>query len=167
MLEARHRCARRIAALEPNRPEGHFWIAANMGALAESFGLRQGLRYRGDIKDELLTVLKLDPAFPAGIGRSRARPLVLTRCRAVRRQQQEVGGAPAQVAHLQPEQHRVAVLPRRDADRRWIAKEDARARAAESRSTRRSIPSWAPEDREFKQKPGALATRRHASRSER
>ena len=26
-----------------NRPEGHFWIAANMGALAESFGLRQGI----------------------------------------------------------------------------------------------------------------------------
>ena len=52
--------------LQPNRPEGHFWIAANMGALAESFGLRQGLKYRGDIKDELLTVLRLDPAFQQG-----------------------------------------------------------------------------------------------------
>jgi hypothetical protein len=53
-------------ALEPNRPEGHFWIAANMGALAESYGLRQGLKYRGDIKSELLTVLKLDPSFQQG-----------------------------------------------------------------------------------------------------
>jgi tetratricopeptide (TPR) repeat protein len=52
--------------VEPKRPEGHFWIAANMGALAESFGMRQGLKYRGTIKDELLTVLKLDPAFEQG-----------------------------------------------------------------------------------------------------
>ena len=37
-----------------------------MGALAESFGMRQGLKYRGDIKDELLLVLKLDPAFQHG-----------------------------------------------------------------------------------------------------
>ena len=37
-----------------------------MGALAESFGMRQGLKYRGTIKDELLTVLKLDPAFQEG-----------------------------------------------------------------------------------------------------
>ena len=53
-------------ALQPNRPEGHFWIAANMGTLAESFGLRQGLKYRGQIKDELETVLRLDPAFQQG-----------------------------------------------------------------------------------------------------
>jgi hypothetical protein len=53
-------------SLEANRPEGHFWIAASMGALAESFGLRQGLKYRGEIRDELLTVLKLDPAFQKG-----------------------------------------------------------------------------------------------------
>ena len=57
---------RTAVAIEPNRAEGHFWIAANMGALAESFGLRQGLKYRGDIKDELLTVLKLDPGFQQG-----------------------------------------------------------------------------------------------------
>jgi tetratricopeptide (TPR) repeat protein len=57
---------RAAADIEPNRPEGHFWMAANMGALAESFGLRQGLKYRGTIKDELLTVLKLAPAFQQG-----------------------------------------------------------------------------------------------------
>ena len=42
------------------------WLAANMGALAESFGMRQGLKYRGEIKDELLTVLRIDPAFQQG-----------------------------------------------------------------------------------------------------
>jgi tetratricopeptide (TPR) repeat protein len=52
--------------LEPDRPEGHFWKAANMGALAESFGLRQGIKYRGAIKDALLTVLRIDPAYQAG-----------------------------------------------------------------------------------------------------
>jgi tetratricopeptide (TPR) repeat protein len=58
--------ARTAVALEPKRPEGHFWIAANMGVLAESFGLRQGLKYKGEIRDELTTVLKLDPAFQSG-----------------------------------------------------------------------------------------------------
>jgi len=57
---------RAAVAVQPNRPEGHFWIAANMGTLAESFGLRQGLKYRGDIKSELETVLRLDPAFQKG-----------------------------------------------------------------------------------------------------
>jgi tetratricopeptide (TPR) repeat protein len=65
-LEAGIAAGRTAVAAQPNRPEGHFWIAVNMGALAESFGLRQGLKYRGDIRDELQTVLKLDPAFQQG-----------------------------------------------------------------------------------------------------
>jgi tetratricopeptide (TPR) repeat protein len=66
ILEAGIRAGRAAVAIAPHRPEGHFWIAANMGALAESFGLRQGLKYRGDVRDELVTVLKLDPAFQQG-----------------------------------------------------------------------------------------------------
>ena len=54
------------AAIESARPEGHFWKAANMGALAESFGLRAGLKYRKPIKEELETVLRIDPAFMQG-----------------------------------------------------------------------------------------------------
>lgn len=56
----------RASELEPGRPEGHFWTAANMGALAESFGIRAGLKYRGTIKRELETVLAIDPAFEYG-----------------------------------------------------------------------------------------------------
>jgi hypothetical protein len=56
------------AALAPNRPEGHFWLAADMGALAESFGLSQGLKYRGRIKNELETVLAMDDAWLEGSG---------------------------------------------------------------------------------------------------
>src|SRR5439155_20920295 len=48
---------RRALALQPDRPEGHFWVAANMGAMAESFGLRQGIKYRKPIKEALETVL--------------------------------------------------------------------------------------------------------------
>ena len=57
---------RRAVALEPDRPEGHFWMAANMGAMAESFGIRAGLRYRGTVKRELETVLSLDPGYQQG-----------------------------------------------------------------------------------------------------
>ncbi|MBI4888080.1 MAG: hypothetical protein HY824_13375 [Acidobacteria bacterium] len=52
--------------LQPTRPEGYFWMAAGMGALAESFGLRQGLKYRGAIRDALETVLRIDPAYQQG-----------------------------------------------------------------------------------------------------
>ena len=65
-LERGVAAGRTAATLEPNRPEGHFWAAANMGALAESYGLRQGMKYRGPIKSELETVLRINPAFQEG-----------------------------------------------------------------------------------------------------
>ena len=65
-LEAGIAAARTAIALNARRPEGHFWLAANMGALAESFGLRQGIKYRGEIKEAMLTTLKIDPAFLDG-----------------------------------------------------------------------------------------------------
>ena len=65
-LEGGIAAARTAMAIAPNRPEGHFWLAANMGALAESFGMRQGIKYRGPIKDALLMTLKLDQGFLQG-----------------------------------------------------------------------------------------------------
>src|SRR5687768_5502264 len=65
-LERGVETGRTAAALDPRRPEGHFWMAANMGALAESFGLRQGLKYRGAIRNGLLTVLAVDAAYQQG-----------------------------------------------------------------------------------------------------
>jgi tetratricopeptide (TPR) repeat protein len=56
------------ATMAPNQPEGHFWLAADMGALAESFGLSQGLKYRGRIKNELEVVLALDDSWLEGSG---------------------------------------------------------------------------------------------------
>src|SRR6185436_18138862 len=46
--------------------EGHFWTAANMGALAEGFGVSAGLKYRKAIKEELEFVLKTNPSFEQG-----------------------------------------------------------------------------------------------------
>ena len=65
-LEAGIAAARAAIAIDANRPEGHFWLGANMGALAESFGLRQGMKYRGQIRDALEATLKLSPAFLQG-----------------------------------------------------------------------------------------------------
>ena len=65
-LEAGIAAARAAIAIDAARPGGHFWLAANMGALAESFGMRQGLKYRGAIKEALLTTLKIDPAYLDG-----------------------------------------------------------------------------------------------------
>jgi tetratricopeptide (TPR) repeat protein len=65
-LEAGMDAANKAIALQPKRPEGHFWLAANMGALAESFGLSQGLKYRKAIRASLEEVLRLDPGFGQG-----------------------------------------------------------------------------------------------------
>lgn len=54
VLEQGMRSAEHAIRLMPDRPEGHFWLAATMGALAESGGIMSGLRYRGRIKDELV-----------------------------------------------------------------------------------------------------------------
>jgi hypothetical protein len=52
--------------LGPDRPEGHFWLAADMGTLAESFGLLQGIKYRGRVKEELERVIVIRPGWQDG-----------------------------------------------------------------------------------------------------
>jgi tetratricopeptide (TPR) repeat protein len=59
--------AKRAVDADGARPEGHFWMAANMGMMAESFGLRAGLRYRGAVKRELESVLAVDPSYGDGL----------------------------------------------------------------------------------------------------
>jgi hypothetical protein len=65
-LERGTDAGRTASTIDPSRPEGYFWMAANMGTLAESYGLRQGIKYRGPIKDALEKVLTIDPAFQKG-----------------------------------------------------------------------------------------------------
>ncbi len=150
MLEAGIRAGRAAVAVAPNRPEGHFWIAANMGALAESFGLRQGLRYRGDIRDELTTVLKLDPAFQQG-----------SADRALGRWYYRVPGLFGGSKKKSEEHLRRSLTynPHSSASLFFLAETlIALDREAEAKRELQKLldapldPDWAPEDREFKEK---------------
>lgn len=51
--------------LQPNKPEGHFWLGANYGGDAENSTLA-GLANVEDIRNEMETVLKLDESFQSG-----------------------------------------------------------------------------------------------------
>jgi hypothetical protein len=145
--------AKIAAALRPERPEGHFWMAANMGALAESFGMRQGLKYRGAIKDALLTVLKVDPAFQQG-----------SADRALGRWYFKVpglfgGSKTKSEEHLRKS---LTYAPQSTASHFFLAEtlfeldRDADARAELQRVLDAPIdPDWAPEDKEFKAKAKA------------
>lgn len=145
--------AKTAASLRPDRPEGYFWMAANMGALAESFGLRQGIRYRGEIKDALLTVLKIDPAFQGG-----------SADRALGRWYFKVpglfgGSKQKSEAHLRKS---LTYAPQSTASHFFLAEtlfdlgRDAEARTELQKVLDAPIdPDWAPEDREFKEKARA------------
>ena len=149
-LEAGIAAGRAAVAAEPDRPEGHFWIAANMGALAESFGLRQGLKYRGPIKDEMLAVLRLDPAFQGG-----------SADRALGRWYYKVpglfgGSKQKSEDHLR---RSLAYAPHSTASLFFLGETlAAMGRKAEAVAALNAVidappdPAWAPEDRDFKAK---------------
>lgn len=145
---------RKAAALQPNRPDGYFWMAANMGALAESFGLRRGIKYRKPIKDALEAALRLDPAFQQGsadraLGRWYFKvPRLFGGSRALAEQHLRASlkfNANSTVSHFF-----LAELLLDD------------GRKAEARAELQKIldapldPGWAPEDREFKEKASRL-----------
>ena len=145
-------------AVTPDRPEGHFWRAANMGALAESFGMRQGLKYRGAIKKSLETVLRIDPAFQQG-----------SADRALGRWYYKVpglfGGSDTKSeAHLRksltynPNSHSSLFFL---AETLFSMDRDEEAMAALKQLIAAPVsPEWAPEDREFKQKARELLAAR-------
>ena len=66
--------ARAAIAARPNSPEGHFWLAANMGGYAEDHGIRGGLKYRGAIRESSGEGTRARLGISAGIGRPRAGP---------------------------------------------------------------------------------------------
>jgi hypothetical protein len=153
ILENGIAAARAASTLQPGRPEGYFWMAANMGALAESFGMRQGLKYRGAIKDALLTVLKLDSAFQQG-----------SADRALGRWYFKVPGLFGG-SKQQSEEHlrrSLTYAPQSTASRFFLAEtlfemgRDVEARAELQKVIAAPTdPAWAPEDREFKAKAQA------------
>jgi hypothetical protein len=140
--------ARAAIRLAPQRPEGHFWLAATMGRLAESQGLRAGLRYRSRIRESLQQVLAIDPAFQQG-----------SADRALGRWYFKVprlfGGSRSKAeAHLRKA---LTYNPRSTATHFFLAElylsddRDAEARAALQAVLDAPIdPAWEPEDLEFK-----------------
>jgi tetratricopeptide (TPR) repeat protein len=66
VLEQGIAAARAAMAARPEAVEGHFWMAANMGALADAHGLRQGMKYRTPIKAALEKALAIQPAYLDG-----------------------------------------------------------------------------------------------------
>jgi tetratricopeptide (TPR) repeat protein len=153
-LESGIAAGRAAIALQPNRPEGHFWVAANMGALAESFGLRQGLKYRGDIKSELETVLRLDPGFQQG-----------SADRALGRWYFKVPGLFGGSNQKSEEHLRKSLTynPNSTASLFFLAetlidsKKKTEARDVLTRAIDAPLdPDWAPEDKDFKDKARAL-----------
>jgi len=139
--------------LEPSRPEGYFWTAANMGTLAESYGLRQGIKYRGPIKDALEKVLQLDPAFQEG-----------SADRALGRWYLKVPGLFGGSKTKSEEHLRKSLTydPNSTATLYFLAETlFAENRDAEARQELQKVldapidPDWAPEDRDFKKKAQA------------
>jgi hypothetical protein len=129
-------------------------MAANMGTLAESFGLSAGIRYRGPVKQALETVLKLDPSFMNG-----SADRVLGRW--YDRVPRLFGGSNRKAeTHLREslkyDEHSTV-------SRYFLAEllldED---RKAEARAELQKVidaplnPEWGPEDREYKEKARAL-----------
>ena len=48
---------------QPSWPEGHYWLALNLGGLAEQAGARRGLRMVPDIVAEMEQALKGNPSY--------------------------------------------------------------------------------------------------------
>ena len=128
-----------------------------MGALAESFGLRQGLKYRKPIKEELETVLRLDPAFLEG-----------SADRALGRWYFRVpglfgGDRKLSEAHLRKSlTYNAASTPSLFFLGELLEDEGRKAEARAELQKVLDAPlsrDWAPEDREFKDKAQALLAR--------
>lgn len=62
-FEAGADSGRRAVRLRPNRPEGHFWLGANLGLIGEEEGLLRGLRLVDPVRTEMETVMRLDPDY--------------------------------------------------------------------------------------------------------
>jgi hypothetical protein len=125
-----------------------------MGALAESHGLRQGLKYRGDIREELMTVLQLDPAFQQG-----------SADRALGRWYYKVPGLFGGSDKKSEEHLRKSLTynPKSTATLYFLAETLIELdREEEARAELQKVldapldPDWTPEDREFKQKARTL-----------
>ena len=147
----------RPTVIHADRPEGHFWMAANMGAMAESFGLRAGIKYRGPVKKALETVIMIDRGFQQGsadraLGRWYLKVPRLfggSKDKSVEHLKQSLTYDPTSLASLYFLAETYLEMDRKNEARQEAQKVIDGPIHAE----------WAPEDREFKQKAKALLER--------
>lgn len=156
-LEAGVDAGRLASTLEPARPDGYFWMAANMGALAESFGMRQGLKYRKPIREALERAAAIDPSYLGGAPD-----------RALGRWYFKVPGLFGGSNDKSVELLRKALTyaPRSTVTRFFLAETLAdMGRTAEARAELQQVldapfdPDWTPEDKEWKAKATAMLAR--------
>lgn len=62
-FEAGKNAAGIAARLQPDRPEGYFWFASNLGELAKMSPISVGLRSVDDIREAANKVIELDPGY--------------------------------------------------------------------------------------------------------
>ncbi len=149
--------ARKAIAAQAARPEGYFWLAANMGGFAEIKGVRAGLKYRSPIRQNIEKVLAIDPAFQKGSGD-----------RALGRWYFKVPGLFGG-SNKKSEEHLRRSLtyhPQSIASRFFLAEtyEDMGRKTDAIRMLQEIAalgidPDWAPEDEEFKDKARKLLAR--------
>jgi len=58
--------AEKAIALEPEKPDGHYWLAVNNGKFGESKGVMKSLGLVKPIKESLNKVIKLDRSYEEG-----------------------------------------------------------------------------------------------------
>lgn len=56
----------RAVQAQPERPEGHFWLGANLGERARTQGALRALGTVGDVRREMEAVLKIDEGYQNG-----------------------------------------------------------------------------------------------------
>jgi tetratricopeptide (TPR) repeat protein len=66
LLKQAVECGKKAVALDPHRVEGHFWLGASYGLLAEESNLLEGLRLIDPVRHEMETVVKLDADYAEG-----------------------------------------------------------------------------------------------------
>jgi tetratricopeptide (TPR) repeat protein len=141
-------------AIRSDRPEGHFWMAANMGGLAESFGLRQGIKYRKPIREALETTLKIDPGFQDG-----------SADRALGRWYYKVPGLFGGSNKKSEEHLRKSLTYNPQSSASWFFLAETLLDMDEQSAAREALqkvidapldPDWTPEDKDFKRRAQAL-----------
>ena len=103
-----------LAQEEPLWPEGHYWLALNLGGLAEMAGARRGLRMVPEIVTEMEKALKGNPAYDQG-GPHRVLGRIFFECPPW---PLSVGNLPESLSHLEAA---VAIAPENSTNHLFLA----------------------------------------------